>query len=313
MPQRHKVHNWSEYNASLQKRGDIFFFMKEETTEKLPGNMKYDDACMIMAHSIKYAFKLGYRQTQGFMESLKRQGLITKAPNYTTMCRRWKILKISIKDYRKNNDRTGIVCAIDSTGISVYHMSDWHRNMTAKERRHFGQDRYRKIHMMMNVNTGQTLDVEITPAYGKGTGDCSVGQELIDRSKDKIDTLMADGAYCTKAIHHTCYTKGIERILIPPARTHCVDKTDDAAFAHRNATLEDIQQDAEWDMGLKRWKKATGYHLRSRIEAHIESFKRSMGKHFHAVCDIRRTNEIKLKCMIHNAFRSFGSPRTTAL
>ena len=85
MPQRHKVHHWREYNASLQQRGDLFFFIKEETAAKLQGNMQYDDACIIMAHSIKYAFKLCYRQTQGFMESLKRQGIITKAPNYTTV------------------------------------------------------------------------------------------------------------------------------------------------------------------------------------------------------------------------------------
>ena len=60
MPQRHKVHNWSEYNASLQKRGDIFFFMKEDATGKPKGNMKYDDACIFMAQDIQYTFTLGY-------------------------------------------------------------------------------------------------------------------------------------------------------------------------------------------------------------------------------------------------------------
>ncbi len=174
--------------------------------------MQYDDACMIMAHSRKYVFKFAYYQTKGVVESLKRQGLITKGPDYTPMCRRWKIFKISIKDRRSHRHDAQIVIAIDSTGVSIYNMSHWHRKMTPQERRHSGQDRYRKVHIMMDVNTAQTLDVEITPAYGKGTGAFSVAQELIDSSKDKIHTLMAYGAYCAKAIH-TCYRKSIERMV----------------------------------------------------------------------------------------------------
>ena len=95
MPQCHKVHNWREYNATLQKRGDIFFFMKEEDTAKLPGNTQYDDACIMMTHHIKYTFQ--------------------------------------IRDHCIKNHHESIVVAIDRIG-KHYNISDWHRKMTAKER-----------------------------------------------------------------------------------------------------------------------------------------------------------------------------------
>ena len=60
--------------------------------------------------------------------------------------------------------------------------------MTAKERRHSGKDRYRKVHIMMDLNKKQTIDVKVTPAYRKGTGDCSVGQEFIESIPDKVRT-----------------------------------------------------------------------------------------------------------------------------
>lgn len=37
--------------------------------------------------------------------------------------------------------------------------------MTAQERRHSGQDRYRKVLLMMNVN--MAVDVQVPPEYGR--------------------------------------------------------------------------------------------------------------------------------------------------
>ena len=65
----------------------------------------------------------------------------------------------------------------------------------------------------MDLNSRQTIDVEVTEACGAGTGDCTIGTECIDLSPRNIDTLMADGAYCGKEVHKKCYKKGNITVL----------------------------------------------------------------------------------------------------
>jgi hypothetical protein len=43
--------------------------------DKKVNNQKYSDGLIILCHQVKYLFKLGYRQTEGFLISLARRGV----------------------------------------------------------------------------------------------------------------------------------------------------------------------------------------------------------------------------------------------
>jgi hypothetical protein len=104
--------------------------------------------------------------------------------NYSTMCRRLKGLQVKIRDKRKVKEE-GSAVVIDSTGISIYNMSDWHRKLTSNERKYHGSDRYRKVHVMMDLESREVVDVEVTQAQGIGTGDYSVGRNFIRKVRSE--------------------------------------------------------------------------------------------------------------------------------
>ena len=99
--QKHKVSNWSEYNANLKRRGDIEIWLSQDVIDNWhckqriydgTGSSKcYTDDAIIACHEIRQVFKLPLRQTQGFINSLFRiMYLPIQCPDYTTLSRRLK-------------------------------------------------------------------------------------------------------------------------------------------------------------------------------------------------------------------------------
>lgn len=313
MPQPHKLHNWSDYNRSLKQRGDIFFFFDKKISEyQRRGNQKYSDETIIICNQVKYLLKLAFRQTQGFLESLAKRKLeiLSDIPDYTTMCKRMKSLNLAVKDFRKNKSES-VAVAIDSTGISIYDMNDWHRKMSMKHRKNTGLKRYKKMHVMMDLESRQILDVKLTQSSGPGTGDYSVGKEFINNSKNNIRSVVADGAYNGIGMYVLCYKKNIHKVLIPPSRNHNLQKLFLPLYKLKNDAISYIRAYKDWDVGLKHWKEEKGYHIRSRIESYMAAFKRTFGRALKSKCDTRRKNEILLKINILNKVRTLTIPIST--
>mgnify|MGYP000097255872 FL=1 len=111
--QKHKVYNWSEYNASLKRRGDIEVWLSQDVIDNWyyeeriyddrGSSKRYTDEAIITCHEIRQVFKLPLRQTQGFMNSLFRMmNLPIKSPDYTTLSRRLSELNIQSPRYTKH-------------------------------------------------------------------------------------------------------------------------------------------------------------------------------------------------------------------
>jgi hypothetical protein len=309
MPQRHKIQNWKEYNRSLKKRGDIFFFIEEKIIDqKRKHNQQYSDSIIMICHYIKYQYKLGYRQVEGFLEGVVKRGYLnlTKVPDYSTMCRRFSGLKLDIKDYRSKGDNGAISVVIDSTGLSIYNMSDW-RNESCN-RKYKGMRRFKKLHVMMNLETREIVDLELTSAVGNGSGDITVGKLLTKRIDSELKLLVADGAYCGKSLFRIAHNKGVKKVILPPSVSHKSDSSKEEALKSRNEAIEYISSFLDKEEGLKSWKIKTTYHIRSRVEAFMARFKRSFGRSLSAIDDKRRKNEVLIKAILCNEFLKFGLP-----
>nr|WP_254229711.1 transposase [Wolbachia pipientis] len=126
MSQKMRVSNCHGYNKFLQERGNIFHFINEAIEnwyEKGPkmagGNYIYSDKVVILVHIVANLFRIGLRQTVGFIEGYLQQiGKNLQIISYSQASRRFRKLNIKISDCRVNkNDTEGIEIAIDSTSI----------------------------------------------------------------------------------------------------------------------------------------------------------------------------------------------------
>ena len=102
--------NWSAYNESLVKRGDIFLWFDEATLSSWysePDRYKrgrlynYSNVAMQALLSIREVFHLTFSGLAGFVQSLFSMLGITglSAPDYTSICKRAKTLDVPIKVY----------------------------------------------------------------------------------------------------------------------------------------------------------------------------------------------------------------------
>ncbi|XPQ38674.1 transposase [Wolbachia endosymbiont of Rhagoletis indifferens] len=80
MPQKMKVSNQNEYNKFLQERGNIFHYINEaienwyEIGPKMQGgNNIYSNKVVILIHIITHLFRIGLRQTVGFIAGYLEQ------------------------------------------------------------------------------------------------------------------------------------------------------------------------------------------------------------------------------------------------
>ncbi len=131
--QKYKVSNWSEYNNALRARGDITVWLSEDIAEKWyepdrvydgTGTPKlFTDFAILTCHEIRQVYRLPLRQCEGFINSLfKALGVSLVCPDYTTLSKRLKALKISSPKYKKYDraDESVHAIAIDSTGLKRF-------------------------------------------------------------------------------------------------------------------------------------------------------------------------------------------------
>lgn len=265
-PARYRTTNWSSYTASLRKRGSLLIWLDKELTwfappDGSPGRPSvFSDVAIQFCLTIKVLFKLPLRQTTGMVASLlKMAGLDWAVPDYTTLCRLSKTLAVQIP-YRRVDGPLNLL--VDSTGIKFLGDGEWQARKHGVQ----GRRQWRKVHLAMDTATSDIRAVEFTPS---SDGDSPVLPELLDQIPDdeEIGTVTADGAYDARR----CHTAIIDRqatAIIPIRKNGRPWKEDCPAAIARNETLR-----ATRHYGRAFWKRWTGYHARSRIEAKMRCLK----------------------------------------
>lgn len=307
---KYKVRNWKEYNQALVDRYDITLWVEKGIADvwregnkiiirrkRKPGKPKlYSEAAIESLGTIQELFHLTYRGIEGFAKAvfLKILQARIKVPDFSTINRRRKHLKVTIptKDDKK------IDLVIDSSGLKVYGEGEW------KVRQHGISKRrtWRKIHLGINPETGEVEAVELTD---NSIDDAAMVRPLFNQVKKEINGVGADGAYDKKKVYEEVMRRKVEHILIPPRNGANI-------WRHGNTKGDKHPRDENlrqiWRVGRKRWKKESGYHIRSLAETGVYRFKTIFSDHLSARDTDHQEVEVKLKCKILNKMTDMGMP-----
>src|SRR3990167_9851332 len=173
---KRNVINWSEYNNALVERGNIEFWVDEETLkawkEKLDGSKgrpkKFSNQAIILTLQLGKVYRQKLRQTEGLVRSLFTvMKLELVVPDYTTLSRRAENLDIDIGSTAE--DVRAII--IDSTGLKMYGEGEW------KVRKHG----YSKHRMWMKAHISIDADGEIRAVMltNNSIDDAQAGKTLL--------------------------------------------------------------------------------------------------------------------------------------
>jgi Transposase DDE domain len=158
----YRIRNWREYNAALERRGSLTFWISQEvignwTTDERTGtpgaSPTYTDTAIETMATVQTIFHLPGRQTEGFLNSvIELMSVDFTSPDHTTLSRRRGDLSITLP-VRERAEARHIV--VDSTGVKVYGEGEW------KVRQHGWSKRktWRKLHLGIDERTKESVSL----------------------------------------------------------------------------------------------------------------------------------------------------------
>ena len=158
---------------------------------------------------------------------------------------------------------------------------------------------YRKVHLAMDTATGDIRAVEFTSS---DKGDSPVLPHLLDQipPDEQIGTVTGDGAFDTRRCHTAIFERG-GTAVIPIRKNGRRWREDCPAAKARNEILKATQR-----LGRAAWKRWSGYHVRSRIEAKMRCIK-AIGERIASRDPDRQTAEIHIRVALINRFNALGT------
>ncbi|MDB6177446.1 IS5 family transposase [Paracoccus sp. Z330] len=302
---RYRTTNWSDYNASLRRRGSLSVWFDPEMPWHAGRSGRrghpetFSDSAIQTCLTLKVLFGLPLRQTVGLVASLiEMAGLDWPAPDYSTLCRRQARIRIQ-NPYRCSGQPLKLL--VDRTGIRFRGDGEWLARKHGATRRR----EWRKVHLAMDTATGDIRGVEFTSSR---QGDSPILPELLSQipANETVETVTADDAYDTRRCHAAILERGAEPI-IPIRRNGRAWKPDCPAAISRNDILK-----ATGRLGHSIWKKWGGYHARSRVEAQMNRLK-LCGERIMSRDPDRQTAEIQIRIVIMNRCSALGRAAVEAL
>jgi hypothetical protein len=298
---RYRVRNWSEYEAGLQRRGDLTVWLSDTALDawrapssgKPGGQRMYADIAIEAALTIRMVFHLPLRQTEGFLRSLANLlELNLPIPDHTTLSRRLKTLG-QLRPRRLPTDRP-LHLLIDSTGLRI-HVG--HMRRPPKTRA------WRKLHLAVDADTGEIVASDLTT---RRTHDATRVPALLDQIDQPLASISADGAYDTHAVYGAAHEQGkgrAVRVLIPPGRDARLSAPPSPALKERNRNVRSIRA-----LGLRVWHKRSGYSRRSLVENAVYRYKTIIGRTMRSRSFEGQRVEVELASTIVNTMTSLGMP-----
>ena len=306
----YRTRNWSIYNRSLTQRGSLTFWFSEDmvsgwmsrdSTEH--GNQKYPDMVILSALTLRQLFRLPLRATQGMVQSiLKLMKVEMHAPDYTTLCRRGKTVKVDLS-LRSNGQRRHVL--VDSTGIRVFGEGEW------KTRQHGSAKRqlWRKLHITMDESNQTVLSAKVTECE---RADGNQLPELLDEIKGPISQITGDGAYDKKGCYRAAFKRGAKPVF-PPQHNAIVQRNKhkkDPALNLRDEVIEFMNSGEDPEIQRKLWKEENGYHRRSLIESMMWRMKSIFGDEMRARSFENQRTDLMIRCHAINRINTLGMPKS---
>ena len=296
---RDRTTYWKSYNDALKQRGSLLIWLDKEMVWRAPkagSNGRppvFSDGAIQFCLMVKVLFGLPLRQTTGMVASiLSMAELDWPVPDFSTLSRRQKTITVQIPSRRAAGPLNLLV---DSTGIKFLGDGEWLARKHGSHRRR----QYRKVHLAMDTATGDVRAVAFTSS---DKGDSPVLPDLLDQfpPDEQIGTVTGDGAFDTRRCHTAILERG-GTAVIPIRRNGRRWKEDGPAAKARNDILRATQR-----LGRAIWKRWSGYHARSRIEARMRCLK-SFGERIASRDPDRQTAEIHIRVALMNRFNALGT------
>ena len=132
-PQKYRTTNWKAYNEALKSRGSLLIWLDPnmrwygQPNGKRGRDQTFSDQAIQFCLSMKCLFNLPLRQAMGMTQSMLRlAGLDWPVPDYSTVSRRQKTLKVTIGAV---STTTGLHLLVDG------HQNAWRRRVEDEEAR----------------------------------------------------------------------------------------------------------------------------------------------------------------------------------
>ena len=218
---RYRIRNWPEYEAGLQRRGNLTVWLSDNALDSWrappsgkPGGQRiYADVAIEIALTIRMVLHLPLRQTEGFLRSLtERLDVEIPIRDHTTLSRRLK--KLGEIPFRAVAIDRPIHLIIDSTGLRI------HVGHLCKPPKHRA---WRKLRLVVDASRGELVASDLS---GRRTRDCARAPVLLDQINDPVASISADGAYDTERVYEAAQAKGegrTVRVVIPTGRNAPVE------------------------------------------------------------------------------------------
>ena len=292
--------NWSEYNESLVKRGEMLFDsgflqnwraeLKKMNKGKEGPHYRYPNSLISLLATV-HVYLLPYRQLEGFLRtmSIHIKKLKEVVPDFTTIW--WRVARMKINlDPKINPEKDDIVVAVDSTGIKVTNRGEWILDKWKKKRRI--RKGFIKIHVAVDTKTKKIVSMSVTK---EDVHDGKMLKELVDDVSKNYDIkkVLADGGYDSKDNF-----RQLDEMKVIPAikvRKNSSVKNNAKCIPRKLSVIQQLKD-------LNRWKKRHGYGMRWMAESAFSSIKRTFGEHVSSVKWNSIVNELMLKASIYNLF-----------
>lgn len=294
------VANWSEYNESLVRRGDITYWFSDQVIDQWEHDnpqvrrgrpFTYSDLAIETLLTLRELFRLPYRQTEGLGRALaKLMDVDIPIPHHTSLVKRAGKLSISIS---LTKVRGPVDVVVDSTGLKVYGEGEW------KVRQH-GVDKrrtWRKVHLAVDPDSHTILAQLLTDSR---THDATAALPLLDQVDAPLDTFYGDGAYDQQKVYDVL-EKRSAWVIIPPRKNAKADPGNRSW--ERDASIQEIQRH-----GRQAWNQAVGYHRRSLAETAMGRLKGAFGDRLKNREPPNQKTEVALRAKLLNWFVTLGMP-----
>lgn len=305
----YRVRNWSEYNKGLVSRGSLIVWFNKEhikSAEGSHGNRAYSDSLILCSLTLKQLFHLSYRATEGFLRSLIHLNqLEIQTPDYSTLCRRAKDLKINL----------GLQCSkkpkhilIDSTGVQVLGEGEW------KRLKH-GESRYqvwKKLHIALDADSLDIVALDVTDSV-RLDGNYLPG--LIKQIDAPIKQITGDGAYDKQNCYECAYQRGAKPVF-PPQHNAAVQRNKikkDPALIPRDELIIRLNSAPDKEEALRVWKKENNYHRRSLVETNMSRLNYIFGDQMSARTPENQFTDLAIRCRIINKMNKLGLPKSVVV
>ncbi len=304
--QTRKVTNWADYNASLRQRGSLTLWFSEEaiagwraaSRTTRGGQAWYSPLAILTALTLKAIFRLALRQTEGLIGSIiDLLGVSLAVPTFSTLSRRAKTVAVPRPRAGHDADRAPLHLLVDSTGLKLCGAGEWLVEKHGTKRRRS----WRKLHIGVNANTGEIVAATLTT---KDVDDASEVDPLLQQVEGPLASFTADGAYDQDSVDDAVAARDPEAaIIVPPRATAALSETAKTEPTRRDRHLQDIAE-----KGRMGWQKASGYNVRSRVEAAIGRYKHVTGDGLRCRKDERRATEVAVAVHVLNRMLELGRP-----